>query len=110
MNYGKNNYHSKNLLKKNKIINIHTEGGTKKSIKASIVGKSKYLINDKEKAYFKTNIHYHFPVKENDKIGTVDVYIDNKKIQTRNILAKESVEAYDLKYCFNKVFSWFLLQ
>lgn len=110
MNYGKENYHYENLLKKNKEISIHTEGGTKESIKASIVGKSKYLINEKEKACYKTNIDYHYPVNRNDVIGTVDIYIDNKKIQTRNIVAKESVEAFDFKYCINKVFGWFLFQ
>ena len=108
MNYGKENYHYENLLEKNKEIEINTEGGTKKRIKASILGKSKYLINEKEKAHYKTNIDYHFPINQNDKIGTVDIYIDNKKIQTRNIVAKESVEAFDFKYCINKVFGWFL--
>lgn len=110
MNYGKENYNYKNLLKKNKVINVKTEQGTKKSIKASIQGKSKYLINNNEKYSFETNISYHFPVEENDKIGTVDVYIDDKKVQTRDIIARESVEEFNFKYCFNKVFDWFILQ
>ena len=110
MNYGKENYNYKNLLKKNKIININTERGTKQKIKAYIQGSSKYLINNKENYNFKTKIHYNFPIEKKDKIGTVDIYINNKKIQTRNIIAQENVEEYNFKYCLNKVFNCFILQ
>lgn len=110
MNYGKDNFYYKNLLKKNKVIRVNTDGGTKNSIQASIMGKSKYLINSNETFQFKTNINYDFPIKENEKIGTVDVYIGDKKVQTRNIVSKESVEEFNFKYCFNKVFNWFVLQ
>lgn len=110
MNYGKENYNYKNLLKKNKVIKVKTERGTKKSIKAAITGTSKYLINNKERYNFKTNINFSYPIEEKEKIGTVDVYINDKKVQTRNIIAKESVEEFNFKYCFNKVFGWFILQ
>ena len=110
MNYGKDNYDYKNLLKKNKEINVNVERGTKKSIKASIIGSSKYLLNSHEKYNFKTNISYKYPIKEDDKIGTVDIYIEDNKVQTRNIIAKEAVSEYNFKYCFQKVFNWFILQ
>lgn len=110
MNYGKENYNYKNLLKKNKEINVNVEQGTKTSIKASITGSSKYLLNRHEKYNFKTNIRYSYPIKEDDKIGTVDVYIEENKVQTRDIIAKEPVEEYNFKYCFKKVLDWFILQ
>ena len=110
MNYGKENYHYKNLLEKNKTIRIKTEGGTKKSIQASVVGNSKYLMNKNDNSDFKTNLHYEYPIKKNQKIGTVDVYINHQKVQTRNIVAKESVEEFNFQYCLNKVFNWFILQ
>lgn len=110
MNYGKENYQYKNLLEKDKTICVKTNQGTKESIKATVKGSSKYLINPNDNFNFKTNIQYKYPIKENQKIGTVDVYINDKKIQTRSIIAKESVEEFNFKYCFNKVFGWFILQ
>lgn len=110
MDYGKENYKSKNLLKKNKTITVRTDKGTKKSIKASIIGNSKYLISPGEEYYFKTKINYHFPVSKKEKIGTVDVYIGEQKVQTREIVAEESVEEFNFQYCLNKVFNWFILQ
>lgn len=89
---------------------MNLERGTKKKIKASILGSSKYLINPNEKYNFKTNISYKYPIKENDKIGTVDIFIEDNKVQTRNIVAKEAVSEYNFKYCFQKVLNWFILQ
>ncbi len=110
MNYGKDYYNNKSLLEKNKEINVNLERGTKKNIKASILGSSKYLINNDEKYNFKTNISYKYPIKENDKIGTVDIFIEDNKVQTRNIVAKEAASEYNFKYCFQKVLNWFILQ
>ena len=74
------------------------------------MGNSKYLMNKNDNSDFKTNLHYEYPIKKNQKIGTVDVYINHQKVQTRNIVAKESVEEFNFQYCLNKVFNWFILQ
>ena len=71
------------------------------------------IINESGNTIDNIDVLYEFidylVLKENldDAIFNI-IFIDNKKIQTRNIVAKESVEAFDFKYCINKVFGWFL--
>lgn len=110
MKYAKDNYDFKELLEKDKDINVKIEHGTKEKIKACVMGESNLLIGNKEKYTAKTQINYKFPIKVNDTIGKVDLYIQNKLVQSRKIVSKDNVEEYNYRYCIKKAFDYFVFQ
>ena len=110
MKYAKDNYDFKELLEKDKDINVKIEHGTKEKINACVMGESNLLIGNKEKYTTKTQINYKFPIKVNDTIGKVDLYIQNKLVQSRKIVSKDNVEEYNYRYCIKKAFDYFVFQ
>ena len=44
-----------------------------------------------------------------DKVGSVWVYINNKKVKNIKIISKEKVYKFDFTYCLRKAFSYFIL-
>ena len=101
INFGKENCYYKNILTR-KNINVNIYGGNKKSIKATMKGKTDFLI--------KKLSNYSFPIHNKEKIGDVEIWINNKKIKNNKIIAKEKVEKYDFFYCLRKIFNKFILQ
>ena len=110
MKYAKENYDYRDILEENKIIDVKLERGTKKSVSAYVEGKSNFLMSNNEKCDVKTKINYDFPIYKNDIIGRVDLYIQDKLIQTRNIISNENAEEYNYRYCLKKTFDYFVFQ
>lgn len=109
INFGKENCYYKNILTR-KNLNVNIYGGNKKSIKATMKGKTDFLIKKTDKIQIKTKINYRFPIHNKEKIGDVEIWINNKKIKNNKIIAKEKVEKYDFFYCLRKIFNKFILQ
>lgn len=110
MNMGKENYNYKTVLEGNRLLNLKVVNGSKDSITAKIDGGSSILLSKEDKIEMKTSFDYTFPINTNDVIGKVDIYINDECIEQHNIVSKESVRKYNLKYCLEKTFDYFIFQ
>lgn len=110
MNIGKEKFYYKDIMEKDREIEINIETGTKEKIKAYIQGESRMLISEEDVIDIKTEIDYKLPVKKNQTIGSVDIYVNNQCIEKHAIISKESVREYNYKYCLEKTFDYFVLQ
>lgn len=109
MDYGKGNYDFKSIIKKNKQIVLPIKNGTKSKIKCTLDSSLKALVSNEDKINIKTKIDYKFPVNVKDKVGSVSVYINNKKVKNIKIISNEKVYKFDFAYCLRKVLSYFVL-
>lgn len=109
MDYGKDNYEFKNIIEKNKPIMLPVENGIKSEIKCTFDSSLKALVSNEDKINIKTKIDYKFPINVKDKVGSVWVYINNKKVKNIKIISKEKVYKFDFTYCLRKAFSYFIL-
>lgn len=110
MNMGKENYNYETVLEDNRLLNLKVVNGTKDSIAAKIEGGSSILLSDEDKIEMKTHFDYTFPINKNDVIGNVDIYVNDECIEKHNIISTEGVQEYNLKYCLEKVFKYFIFQ
>ncbi len=110
MNMGKEKFDYKTIVKNGSELNLNIEGGTKNQIKAQIEGDSTMLLSKEDAVEIKTSFDYTLPVKKNDVLGKVDIYVNNQCVDEHNILAIDSVEKYNYKYCVKKILEYFILQ
>ncbi len=108
MDYGKNNFKNRVIIKEDFIFAINIEQGTKNSIKGIISKGCNAMLAENEKLDIKSNINYNLPVKKGEDIGNVEIYINNKMIKRLDIKALEKVEKYDYKYVMKKFIKNFL--
>ena len=107
--YYMNNYGYKTLIKKNeKLITIKTKNSTKdKIVFNSSKEIKKYLSNDFKKSDVKTKYNglneLSYKNKKGEKIGKVDIYYQNKKIDTINIYLEEKINFDLFKYIKNNI-------
>ena len=109
MDYGKDNYEFKNIIEKNKPIMLPVENGIKSEIKCTLDSSLKALVSNEDKINIKTKIDYKLPNNVKDKVGSVWVYINNKKVKNIKIISKEKVYKFDFTYCLRKALSYFIL-
>jgi D-alanyl-D-alanine carboxypeptidase (penicillin-binding protein 5/6) len=109
MKLGKENYNYKTVLEENKLLQVSIADGTKESITAQIEGGSEMLLSESDEIEIKTSFNHQLPIKNNETIGKVEIYVNNQKIKENNIVSKESVGKYDFWYCLKKTATYFLL-
>lgn len=110
MDYGKNNFDTKKILKNRISFPVNIENGTKKQIIAVAIGPYKALVSKNDTVEAKTEFNYELPIKSGEKIGEVKLYINNQCVKKCKIEAVDSVEKYDFKYCFKKTLDYFIFQ
>lgn len=109
MNYGKNNFEYKKIIKQGYILTINIQQGTKDSIKGVFSQGCCFMLSKDEKINIKSNINYKLPIKKGDDIGNVEVYINNKIAEKLYIKSLEKVEKYDYKYVFKSFVRGFFM-
>lgn len=110
MDYGKNNFDTKKILKNRISFPVNIENGTKKQIIAVAIGPYKALVSKNDTVEAKTEFNYELPIKSGEKIGEVKLYINNQCVKKCKIEAVDGVEKYDFKYCFKKTLDYFIFQ
>lgn len=110
MDYGKNNFDTKKILKNRISFPVNIENGTKKQIIAVAIGPYKALVSRNDTVEAKTEFNYELPIKSGEKIGEVKLYINNQCVKKCKIEAVDGVEKYDFKYCFKKTLDYFIFQ
>ena len=110
MDYGKNNFSMKKILKNKISFPVNIENGTKKQITAVAIGPYKALVSKNDTVEAKTEFNYELPIKSGEKIGEVKLYINNQCVKKCKIEAMDSVGKYDFKYCFKKTLDYFIFQ
>ncbi|MFQ9515517.1 MAG: D-alanyl-D-alanine carboxypeptidase family protein [Eubacterium sp.] len=110
MNIGKENFNYKTVLEDDRQLEVAIDNGTKNKIVAQVNGNSRMLVSDQDQIEMKTFFDYQLPVKRNDTIGHVDIYINNQKVEQHKIVSMESVRKYDYKYCLEKAFGYFIFE
>ena len=110
MERGKKDYHYRRLTDNKKKIRIDIQNGDRKSITALLKGESKMMVSGKDHVSFKTIINYTLPVKRNDTVGKVLVYINGQRAGENKLISLDSAEAYDFNYCLNKIFRLFVFK
>lgn len=110
MKYGKDSYQIKKVLEKDKRLSIPIDNGTKGKISACILGESQMLLSKTDSVEFVSDIKYQLPLAKGDSVGTVDIFVNDKKIERHKIIAEESVEKYNYQYCIKKFFEFFIFQ
>ena len=110
MDYGKNNFDTKKILKNRISFPVNIENGTKKQIIAVAIGPYKALVSRNDTVEAKTEFNYELPIKSGEKIGEVKLYINNQCVKKCKIEAVDSVAKYDFKYCFKKTLDYFIFQ
>ena len=108
MDYGKNNFDTKKILKNRISFPVNIENGTKKQIIAVAIGPYKALVSKNDTVEAKTEFNYELPIKSGEKIGEVKLYINNQCVKKCKIEAVDGVEKYDFKYCFKKTLDYFI--
>ena len=76
MDYGKNNFDTKKILKNRISFPVNIENGTKKQIIAVAIGPYKALVSRNDTVEAKTEFNYELPIKSGEKIGEVKLYIN----------------------------------
>ena len=110
MDYGKNNFDTKKILKNRISFPVNIENGTKKQIIAVAIGPYKALVSKNDTVEAKTEFNYELPIKSGEKIGEVKLYINNQCVKKCKIEAVDSVQKYDFKSCFKKTLDYFIFQ
>lgn len=110
MNMGKEQFHYKSILDNDMPVQVNIENGTKAQIKAKVEGNSSMLVSDNEMIDLKTSINYKLPIKKNEVVGNVDIYVNDKRVERHNIISMETVKKYDFAYCFEKTLDYFIFQ
>lgn len=65
------------------------KNGIKSEIKCTFDSSLKALVSNEDKINIKTKIDYKFPINVKDKVGSVWVYINNKKVKTLKLSQKK---------------------
>ena len=91
--------------KESKLKNIPVEKGVLKYVDGKVESPFTYVyIDDKGKITHKKIINRLIaPIKEGDKIGVVEYFMDGKKIGERDIIAKKNVRKADYIDYFSKI-------
>lgn len=110
MNIGKESFHYKTIMEGDRQIDINIENGTKDKIKAQVEGRSRMLISDADKIDIRTSFDYQLPIKKNDILGNVDIYVNEQCVERHKIVSEEPVRKYDYEYCLESIFNYFILQ
>lgn len=94
---GKDNFQYKRVLKNQK-FKLKVINGTKDDIwvKADDVGN--ILVSNQDRVECKIVLGDKSNISEGGKVGTVQIYINNKKMNTINLLACENVEKFSFIY------------
>lgn len=110
MNMGKENYNYETIMESNSMLRLTIENGTKDCVTAKVEGDCGMLLAKEDKIEMKTNINYTLPIKKNDVVGTIDVYVNDQCIEQHNIVSTEKVRKYNYTYCLEKLFDAFTFQ
>lgn len=111
MNYGTENYEKENVdLTEEKIKKITVENGQNNTCTVVWPKSDSLLINDQEEIRVETSCLKKItaPIAENQVIGTVTLYIDEKEYRTYPIRTGSSCKKATFGYYFEKMFSEYL--
>lgn len=112
MNYAIESYFTKKVLIKDKNFRrIPVSGGKKEYVTAVIDDELTMLLSDDENIQVLYNVmeNTSAPVLAGDKLGQVDVYIDDKLYESYPVTAKTSVEQTDYMWFLKKICKIFIL-
>lgn len=106
MNFGKDNYRKECLYENDKIIKFQLEEGEKDSVTGKIDSDLEALICDEDKVNIVTSQDIILPIKKGDKIGTLEVWINEEKVFFEDIYSLENIEKNKIIAFFKKIISW----
>ena len=97
LNYGFSIYKVRNLLKKNKVVSNYYDTKSSKVNNDVIVKEDINILNKKNskerKVSYKVKLfNKKLPIKENEKIGTLEVLENNKVIYKTNVYSKDRIK------------------
>ncbi len=107
MNYGEENYTKKCLYKSSKEINFQLEKGEKDSVSGKIDGDLYGLVSQTDEVNVVTSKEISLPIAKGDKIGQLELWINEDKVLVKNIYSLENVEKNKFIAFIKKIVSWF---
>lgn len=107
MNFGKDNYRKECLYENDKIIKFQLEKGEKDSVTGKIDSDLEALISEKDKVNIVVTEDITLPIKKGNKIGELEVWINEDKVFKENIYSLENVEKNKIIAFFKKIINWF---
>lgn len=112
MKYGIENYSEKRIFEGiDTFKTISVEDGKKANVETCVKGEYSMLLAEYENVTCEANIRKVIcaPVKKGQNVGSLNIMIDDERIVSFPICAKQDVEKTDFLYCLEKVFEAFLL-
>ena len=111
MNYGLNDFfYRKIFVPDEEYVMLTVKNGTKESVLTYIPYSFDMLMSDEEVVDIVYSVYDYVkaPVKFNQEVGKVYIYVNEKLIKVIPILAKETVLEQDFLWCLKYVIKMFL--
>lgn len=107
MDYGKDNYKNECIYKSSEIITFQLEEGEKNSVIGKINNDLEALLNDNDEVNIVTTENITLPIRKGDKIGELEIWINEDIVFKENIYSLENIEKNKIIAFFKKIISWF---
>lgn len=128
MNYGLEQFHSENIYQEKKLQDLLVRDGIPKGEKIFLNGTIRpayisievivpeekkvwnMLLKEGEQVTVTTHVPdiLDAPIEKGTQVGSIEYCLNGEKLATFPVIATDSIQKINFKWCFYKVFEWFL--